>query len=121
MSPGESNHALMRSRRSVRRFLPQLVPQEMLERILETAVSAPSAHNRQPWRFVVLTSAESRATLVDAMGADFRRDLLADGLPPGEVEAQVERSRRRIQNRKQLAETELCGRHVGLPGDRDGG
>ena len=96
MSSSETYHAFIRSRRSVRRFLPQPMPQEVLSRILETAALAPSAHNRQPWRFVILASSESRARLSDAMGADFRRDLLADGLPPDEVEAQVERSRRRI-------------------------
>jgi len=96
VSSSETYHAFIRSRRSVRRFLPQPMPQEVLSRILETAALAPSAHNRQPWRFVILASSESRARLSDAMGADFRRDLLADGLPPDEVEAQVERSRRRI-------------------------
>jgi len=86
----------IRSRQSVRRFLPEPVPAEALQRILETATWAPSAHNRQPWRFVVLTGEASRTRLADAMGDDFRRDLLADNLPDEQVEAQVERSRQRI-------------------------
>ena len=86
----------IRSRQSVRRFLPEPVPAEALQRILETATWAPSAHNRQPWRFVVLTGEASRTRLADAMGDDFRRDLLADNLPHEQVEAQVERSRQRI-------------------------
>jgi F420 biosynthesis protein FbiB-like protein len=89
-------HRFIRSRRSVRRFMPDLLPEEMLQRILETAIWAPSAHNRQPWRFVVLTREASRRCLADAMGEDFRRDLLADGLPLEQVEAQVGRSRQRI-------------------------
>jgi F420 biosynthesis protein FbiB-like protein len=88
---------LLLSRRSVRRFQSQEIPREMLERMLEAATWAPSAHNRQPWRFVVMTSVEARENLAKAMGADFRRDLLADGLPVDQVEAQVQRSRQRIE------------------------
>jgi len=87
---------LIRSRRSVRRFLPDPVPQPVIERLLETGAFAPSAHNRQPWRFAVLTTPEAKTRLADAMGADFRRDLLADGLSPTEVETQVARSHARI-------------------------
>jgi coenzyme F420-0:L-glutamate ligase / coenzyme F420-1:gamma-L-glutamate ligase len=89
-------YQLLRSRRSVRRFLPQPVPVEMLARILEAATLAPSAHNRQPWRFAVLTTLASRKRLAKEMGADFRRDLLADGVPGEEAEVLVERSNRRI-------------------------
>jgi len=89
-------HQFVRSRRSVRRFLPDPVPEEILQRILETATWAPSAHNRQPWRFAVLAGEESRRCLADAMGEDFRRDLLADGLPQEQIDLQVERSRKRI-------------------------
>ena len=87
---------LFRSRRSVRRFQPREVPKEMLTQILEAATWAPSAHNRQPWRFVVLTTPEIRRTLAEAMAVDFRRDLLSDGLPIDQVEAQVQRARERI-------------------------
>ncbi len=91
-----SGRDLLRARRSVRRFLPQSVPKEVLEKVLEAATWAPSAHNRQPWRFVVLTSLEAKTTLAEAMGVEFRRDLHADGLSEVEIEAQVERSRQRI-------------------------
>jgi nitroreductase len=42
------------ARRSIRRFLPTPVPRELVERILEAAIQAPSGKNRQPWRFVVV-------------------------------------------------------------------
>lgn len=89
-------YQLLKSRRSVRRFLPRPVPTEILARILEAAVLAPSAHNRQPWRFAVLTTLKARKRLAKEMGAEFGRDLLADGIPSDEVEILVERSRRRI-------------------------
>jgi len=89
-------HQFIRSRRSVRRFRSDPVPEEAIQRILETATWAPSAHNRQPWRFAVLAGEAPRRRLADAMGEDFRGDLLADGLPFELVEAQVARSRQRI-------------------------
>jgi nitroreductase len=44
-------------RRSIRRFRDTPVPRELIEKLLATAVLAPSAKNRQPWRFVVLQGA----------------------------------------------------------------
>lgn len=51
------------SRRSIRRFTGEPVPEARIETILRAAMAAPSAGNQQPWRFVVTTD---RATL-DAM------------------------------------------------------
>lgn len=89
--------AFLRSRRSVRRFLPAPVPDELVLRILETATWAPSAHNRQPWRFAVLASPDVKVRLAEALGADFLQDLLADGVETREAQAVVERSRRRLE------------------------
>lgn len=88
--------AFLRSRRSVRRFRPDPVPADLIRGVLQAATWAPSSHNRQPWRFAVLESRDARQRLAGRMGAGFRRDLLADGLPPEAVEAQVTRSRDRI-------------------------
>jgi len=86
----------MHSRRSIRRYLAQPVPQAALERLLEAARWAPSAHNRQPWRFAVITDPVRRASLARAMGERFRADLRADGLAEEQVERQVTRSYQRI-------------------------
>jgi len=43
------------NRRSVRRYKPDLVPTEVLNSILEAGRMAPSASNRQPWHFIVVT------------------------------------------------------------------
>ncbi len=47
----------IRSRRSIRAFLPTLVPDETVSRILELAARAPSGSNIQPWRVRVLRGA----------------------------------------------------------------
>lgn len=86
----------LRSRRSIRRFKDQQVPADMLQRVLETAIRAPNAHNRQPWRFVHLESAEKRAAMADALGAKFRESLRREGASEKEAAEQVARSRARI-------------------------
>lgn len=91
-------HGFLRSRRSVRRFRSESVPASSLERILNTATFAPSAHNRQPWRFVVVKDTAARSRLADAMAADFQRDLERDGLSESEVATRIETSRSRIKS-----------------------
>jgi len=43
------------SRRSIRKYTDQPVSREDIERILRAAMAAPTASNRQPWEFVVVT------------------------------------------------------------------
>lgn len=44
------------SRRSIRRYTPEPVPADVVRKILEAGMSAPSAGNEQPWHFVVITA-----------------------------------------------------------------
>jgi len=46
--------ALLKRRRSIRRYRPDPVPDEMVEQLLEAGRWAPSASNRQPWTFIVV-------------------------------------------------------------------
>jgi F420 biosynthesis protein FbiB-like protein len=91
-------HSFLRSRRSVRRFAAAPVSAAALQRMIETATYAPSSHNRQPWRFAVLTDASTKAQLAEAMAGAFRRDLGADGLPAAEITGLIGRSKSRIQS-----------------------
>lgn len=49
---------VIEKRRSVRKYKPLSVPNEDLKKILEAARLAPSAGNRQPWRFIVVQTSE---------------------------------------------------------------
>lgn len=89
-------HAFLQTRRSIRRFKPDPVPDSVIERILTTATFAPSAHNRQPWRFTVTSDLKSKTKLADAMAAEFQHDLEADAISPDEIKRKVARSRERI-------------------------
>ena len=87
---------LLGSRHSVRAFADRPVEPELIDRLLQAACRAPSAHNRQPWRFAVLKSSEAKVRLAEAMGARLEADRLADGDDPRAVGADVARSRTRI-------------------------
>ncbi len=89
--------ALLVSRRSIRRFRPDPVPEAVLRRLLETAVHAPSAHNLQPWRFVVVQARAARLRLGRALTGRMRADMRTEGAPENEIAARVERSLRRMR------------------------
>jgi nitroreductase len=60
------------SRRSIRKYLNKEVEQDKIDKILESARIAPSAANRQEWKFVVVKDQQTRDKLVDAcMGQKF--------------------------------------------------
>ena len=48
-------------RRTIRDFLPDAVPDEVLKRCLEAARMAPSSSNLQPWEFVLIRDPQARA------------------------------------------------------------
>jgi F420 biosynthesis protein FbiB-like protein len=84
------------SRRSIRRYQNIPVPQSAIRQILTAAAWAPSAHNRQPWRFAVIRQDDAKQRLARAMGARLRADLAADNLPAPLIEKDASRSYRRI-------------------------
>ena len=68
----------IRERRSVRKYLPRKVPREVVEEVLVAAGWAPSAHNAQPWRFIILE--EAKHELAQAMADAWAADLTRDGI-----------------------------------------
>jgi nitroreductase len=58
--PESPFYTAVESRRTVRDFLPDPVPQEVLDRCLDAARLAPSSSNLQPWEFVVIRDPEVR-------------------------------------------------------------
>src|SRR5713101_866437 len=59
----------MYSARALRRLKPDPVPQEVLTKVLDAAIRAPSAGNAQSWSFVLVRDAQQRAKL----GAIYRK------------------------------------------------
>ncbi|HUH84090.1 MAG TPA: nitroreductase family protein [Stellaceae bacterium] len=87
---------LIAGRRSIRRYTGGTPDRRLVEQVLRAAAWAPSAHNRQPWRFALLAAAVSKERLARAMGERLGADRLADGDDPGAVARDVARSFARI-------------------------
>jgi len=77
---------LMRKRRSIRRFTPEPLSKETLVKLVEAAITAPSASNKQPWRFLIVRDRDSiesaarvvdeeRWRLIDMLSPEFRDDF----------------------------------------------
>jgi nitroreductase len=62
---------VVKLRKSVRAYDSKPVPNDILCKILETAQLAPSASNRQPWHFIVVTDKTKREKLSKSVYAKF--------------------------------------------------
>jgi nitroreductase len=84
------------TRRSIRKYRPDPIDEEVLQRLLTAMRLAPSGGNRQPWKFVVVRDEALKRQIADAAastrstGEVRRQDWIADaaaivvpcGLPP---------------------------------------
>jgi nitroreductase len=61
----------LRTRRSIRAYKSDAPPREAVERVLDAARIAPSAANRQPWHFYVVTDAARRESLKEAYSKEW--------------------------------------------------
>ncbi len=86
----------LRTRRSIRRFKQDPVSTTLIEQLLETATYAPSAHNNQPWRFVVVSSHQAREALSKAVTDKFKEDMSLADAPNEVIQQRVERTIQRI-------------------------
>jgi coenzyme F420-0:L-glutamate ligase / coenzyme F420-1:gamma-L-glutamate ligase len=86
----------LRGRRSIRRYEKTPVSDELVSEILAAAVSAPSAHNRQPWRFAHVADQAMKERLATAMADRLRADRAGDGDASATIEADAARSIARI-------------------------
>ncbi len=75
-----SFYRIVAARRDIRRFRPVPIDAAILERVLSAAHAAPSVGHSQPWRFVVVSEAETRERA--ARMADEQRLRQADQLDP---------------------------------------
>jgi 5,6-dimethylbenzimidazole synthase len=66
---------LVKTRQSVRKFRPDPIPEDTINKILEVARWAMSGANSQPWEFVVVTDAEIKKQLRDAY-SEYNTDFI---------------------------------------------
>lgn len=82
----------IQDRRSVRRYLLKEVSNNVLQRVLDAARWAPSAHNAQPWRFIVIKDPNVKRRLAEAMASEWNKDLRKDGILPEDRERLIKAS-----------------------------
>lgn len=87
---------LIVSRRSARWYTSAPVPEQLIDELLQCAIRAPSAHNRQPWRFVVLSNSQVISQLAFAMADRLKKDRQCDGDDNESIEIDARRSVRRL-------------------------
>jgi len=61
-------YEVIRTRRSVRKFKTDAVPDEVLNRVLDAARIAQSGHNWQPWRYIVIRDRERMKEMIPICG-----------------------------------------------------
>ncbi len=84
--------AFVDARRSIRAFVDAPVSRAHLDAMVEAACLAPAPHHSRPWRFVIVETAEGKATLAAGMGARWRADLAADGVAASRIDELVQAS-----------------------------
>lgn len=68
-------------RRSIRKYTPEEIPQEIIEEMIYAATLAPSAKNRQPWKFIVFNGA-AKDELVQVMRQGIENEKETHALMP---------------------------------------
>lgn len=56
---------MIKTRKSVRKYRPDPIPEDVLNRILEAGRAAPSAKNIQPWKFIVIKDPENKKKVAE--------------------------------------------------------
>ena len=84
---GRDFFALMDSRRSVRDFSADPVPQELIELAVATANTAPSGAHQQPWTFVAVSDPDTKHRIRLAAEVEERENYEGGRLPPAWREA----------------------------------
>lgn len=84
---------LLKQRQSIRKYTSQPVPDKLILEALEAASWAPSAHNAQPWRFIVISDITVKHRLVTAMAEAWVNNQSKDNLRvnPVDVDFSVKR------------------------------
>ncbi len=89
---------MIKDRRSVKEYSSKEVSKEALFRILEAGRWAPSAHNAQPWRFIVIRDSALKQKLAVDMASRWDEDMSKNGVQKEHRESLIKASVKRFGN-----------------------
>ncbi len=109
MDVEEQVFEVIKNRRSIRKYKPDPIPRDTLERLMEAARWAPSGENAQPWRFVIVEDREKIKAIGKVAGMADRRQFSAE-FAAGETEKRLKKIK--DPKKRQKVMEKLTGGHV---------
>jgi nitroreductase len=88
--------------RALRRFMPDPVPEDVIFQLIDAGIRAPTGHNAQDWRFVVVTDPDARKTMQEWSERAWTL-AFPQYQEPGSIDALPRTQRLSIQSVKDLA------------------
>jgi len=90
----ESFEKILRSRRSYKfEFSDRKVDKALIKESIELARWAPSAHNNQFWRYIIIEQGNTREDLIESMNNKLKNDLLRDGKTIDFIHRKIEKTK----------------------------
>jgi len=86
LARGRAFHRLLDARRSVRSFVPDPVPRELIDVAIRAAGTAPSGAHQQPWTFVAVNEAALKRAIREGAEAE-EGEFYRHRAPPEWLEA----------------------------------
>lgn len=109
MDVEEQVFEVIKNRRSIRKYKPDPIPRDTLDRLMEAARWAPSGENAQPWRFVIVEDRERIKAIGKVAGMADRRQFSAE-FAAGETEERLKKIK--DPKKRQKIMEKLTGGHV---------
>lgn len=90
---------VLKNRRSYKlKYSKKKVKKNTIKRCIKIARWAPSAHNAQPWRYIILEKGKLREKLINKMNNKLRSDLKRDGKPSSYISKKISKTRNQFLN-----------------------
>jgi coenzyme F420-0:L-glutamate ligase/coenzyme F420-1:gamma-L-glutamate ligase len=85
---------ILKNRRSYKlKFDSKAISRDLIIECIDLARWAPSAHNAQHWRYILLEKGKTRQKLINSMNEKLREDLLKDGKPENFIKKKINKTR----------------------------
>jgi len=93
----------IKQRRSIRKYKKKRIPKNLIKNIIEAGTYAPSAHNSQPWRFIVIENKQTIKDLTNYIKTWFKKRILLGkliGIFNKRLKSEINAAKKRIYTEK---------------------